>query len=212
MASHDGNRREFHPAVSISSWLIVALAVELATPSQLPWLAAAAAVLLARGEAARRFVRLLWKARWLWLALVFIHAWTVPGTLLWPSDYSPSVEGLQAGLTRMARLLLLLAALARLLSEFSPRQLAGGLYLMAQPFARLGLDRRALAVRLALTLERLERPDKERKWLEKLKQPLDADAGPDEMRLSIAQASLRDGLMLSVAVALLGAVLARIAA
>ena len=209
MATHNKNRREFHPAVSISSWLIVALAIELAAPSHLPWLAVVAAILLAHGEAARRFLRLLWKARWFWLVLIMLYAWTVPGTLLWPSDYSPSEEGLKAGFVRVVRLALMLAALARLLSEFSPPQLAGGLYLLAKPFSMLGLDRRALAVRLALTLEQLERPARGRKWLDELKAPIEAAAGPQEIRLSIVQIGIKDMSMLVMAVVLLGAVLAR---
>lgn len=212
MAFHNKNRREFHPAVSISSWLIAAIAIELAAPHQLSWLAPMAALLLAHGGAGQRFMRLLWKARWLWLALLLLYAWTVPGTLLWPSDYSPSQEGLKAGFVRVVRLILMLAALARLLSEFPPPQLAGGLYLLAKPFVRLGLDRRALAVRLALTLEQLERPAKGRKWLEELKAPIPDVAGPEEIRLRIADTGIKDALMLFAAVVLLGAVLARIAA
>lgn len=207
MAHQTKSRREFHPAVSISSWLILAIAIELATPSQLPWLAVAATVLLARADATARFTRLMWKARWLWLALVLLYAWTVPGTLLWPSDYSPSAEGMQAGLVRVSRLVLMLAALARLLSEFTPSQLAGGLYLLAGPFSRLGLDRRALAVRLALTLELIEQRGHARQWLEELKMPAQTVAGPEEIRFSIARAGTRDGLLLWAAVALLGAIL-----
>jgi len=207
MAMHNNSRRAFHPAVSISSWLIAALAVELAAPSQLPWLALPAVFLLARREAAQRFAGLMWKARWLWLALLLLYAWTVPGTLLWPSDYSPSREGLQAGLIRMARLALLLALLARLLSEFAPQQLAGGIYLLAKPFAWLGLDRRALAVRLALTLEHLEHTAKRRNWMDELKCPPAVPDGAGEMRLPIAEAAPRDTLVLFAAVALLGAVL-----
>lgn len=212
MAIHDNSRRAFHPAVSISSWLIAALAVELASPFQLPWLALLAFFLLARREAAQRFARLMWKARWLWLALLLLYAWTVPGTLLWPSDYSPSREGLQAGLIRAVRLALLLAMLARLLSEFAPRQLAGGIYLLAKPFAWLGLDRRALAVRLALTLEHVEHTPKGRNWMDELKSSPAMPAGPGEIRLSIAEAAPRDTLVLFAAVALLGAVLTGIPA
>jgi energy-coupling factor transporter transmembrane protein EcfT len=212
MAIKNNNRRELHPAVSISSWLAVALAIELAHPIQLGWFALLAVLLLAPPAAARRFMRLVWKARWLWLALVSLYAWTMPGTLLWPSDYSPSFEGLQAGLIRVGRLVLLLAALARLLFEFSPQQLAGGIYLLMAPLAWLGLDRRALAVRLALTLEYLEKPDLGRKWLDELKSSVAVPDGPDEIRLSIAQAGLRDVGILSVALLLLGAVLFRVAA
>jgi hypothetical protein len=212
MASQNKNRREFHPAVSISSWLIVAIAIELASPSLLPLFGLLAAVLLLHGETAQRFMRLLWKARWLWLALAVLYAWTIPGTLLWPSEYSPSLEGLQVAFVRISRLVLMLAALARLLSEFPPTQLAGGLYLLAKPFSGLGLDRRALAVRLALTLDYLERPVGKRRWLEELKAPYEAAAGPEEIRLSIAQVGLRDMLVLGLAVALLGAVLFRVVA
>lgn len=212
MASDIKNRREFHPAVSIFSWLLVAIAVESAAPRQLPWLAAVLALLLAHAEAGRRFLRLAWKARWLWLALACLHAWTIPGTLVWPSDFSPTLEGLEAGLIRIARLVLLLAALARLMAEFSPRQLAAGIYLLVRPLAWLGLDRRALAVRLALTLERLEQPRKSRDWLAELRSPFDAQTGPEEIRLPLAAASLRDALVLAGAAALLGAVLGRLTA
>ncbi len=211
MAIRNKNRREFHPAVSIFSWLIVAIAIELASPIQLAWLAAGAAMLLVHGASARRFGRLLWKGRWLWLAMIFIYAWTLPGTLLWPSDYSPSREGLAAGFSRVARLCLMLAALARLLSAFSPAQLAGGLYLLAKPLDAIGLDRRAFAVRLALTLEQIERAPEGRKWLEELKLPIDT-AGPEEISLPVAQVGFKDILMLSAALLVLGAVLARAAA
>ncbi len=207
MAFQNKNRREFHPAVSISSWLIAALAIELAAPSLLPLFGALALMLLLHGEAAHRFARLLWKARWLWLALAALYAWTMPGTLLWPSlAYSPSLEGTQAGLVRISRLVLMLATLARLLSEFSPAGLAGGLYLLARPFTILGLDRRALAVRLALTLEHLERPAGQN-WLERLKSPVEETNGPDEMRLSIAPPAPKDLLLLFAAVVLLGVAL-----
>lgn len=212
MATHDDNRREFHPAVSIFSWLIAMLAIELAAPFQLVWLTLPALALLAQGAAARRFARLMWKARWLWLALLALYAWTVPGTLLWPSDYSPTREGLESGLIRISRLVLILAVLARLLSEFTPAQLAGGLYLLAKPFAGLGLDRRALAVRLALTLEQLEHPAKGRKWLDELRAPARMAEGPEEIRMLVAEAGFRDVALLFSAVAMLYAVLARLAA
>lgn len=211
MAIDDKSRRAYHPAVSISSWLIVAMAIELASPTQLQWFVVLAAFLLA-GGGAQRFAQLMWRARWLWLALACLYAWTVPGTLLWPSEYSPSIEGLQAGFMRIARLALMLAALARLLTELTAQQLAGGLYLMAKPLCLLGLDRRALAVRLALTLEYLEQRGNGRGWLEELKMPYHSASGPDEMRFTIVAAGWRDMLLLFAAIALLAGVLGRLAA
>lgn len=212
MATSEQSRRELNPAVSILSWLFLALVFELAAPDLLAWLSVPALILLANREAVHRFVRLLWKARWLWLALVAIYAWTVPGTLLWSSEYSPTQEGLEAGLIRVARLVLLLAALARLLAEFSSYQLAAGIYLLAKPLSLLGLDRRALAVRIALTLDQLERREEKHNWWEELKSTEDLVAGPDEIRISIAQIGLREVLMLCITVMLLGIVLVRVAA
>lgn len=205
MAIQTKSRREFHPAVSISSWLIFAVTVELAAPRQLPWLALAAGVLVLHRQAGQRFLRLLWKAKWLWLALLLLHAYTQPGVFVWQGVASPTHEGLLAGGLRVARLVLLLAALARLLTEFTPRQLAGGLYLLSKPLAWLGLDRRALAVRLALTLEHVETRPQKRNWLKELESPTQPVPGPDEIRLSIPSAGPRDAGLLLTACCMLGA-------
>lgn len=204
MAISKKDRREFHPAVSISSWLIFAVAVELSSPHQLPWLALAAGLLIFQHVAWQRFVRLLWKAKWLWFALVLLYAFTLPGVYVWQGAYSPTYEGMQAGGLRVARLVLLLAALARLLAEFSPPQLAGGLYLLAKPMDWLNFDRRALAVRLALTLEHVDGQPKKRNWLEELKSPAEPAAGPDEIRLVIPSAGPHDAGVLLAACLMLG--------
>ncbi len=208
MANPDKDRREYHPAVSILSWLVFALAVELAEPSRLLWLSFAGVVLLASRLSFRRFVSLVWKARWLWIALLMLYAWTIPGILLFPSEYSPTEEGLAAGSLRIGRLLLLLAALARLLTEFSPQELAAGIYILARPLEKIGLDARALAVRLALTLEKVEHLPKAGNWLDFLRAPVNEGNGPEELTLAIPVAGLRDNLIFFAAIAMLGVVLA----
>lgn len=207
MAKSEKSRRVLHPAVSILSWLLFALAVELASPSQLVWLVLPAGLLLADKESQGCFARLVWKARWLWFALVLIYAWTIPGTLVFPNDYSPTHEGIEAGLLRVGRLLMLLAALSRLLSEFSSLELAGGIYVLARPLAWVGLEPRALAVRLALTFEHLEHLPERNKWLEQLRTPIEPQAGPDEIRLFLPAIGIRDTLILLAAMAMLGMVL-----
>lgn len=198
MAIQTKNRREFHPAVSISSWLVFAIAVEICAPHQLSWLALAAAALVFQRAAGLKFLRLLWKARWLWLALILLHAFTVPGIYLWHGAYSPTLEGLQMGGLRVARLVLLLAALARLLVELTPRQLAGGLYLLASPLDWIKFDRRAFAVRLALTLEQIDRAPRKHDWLEALKSPGKLIESPEEIRLVLPEAGPYDaGLFLA---------------
>jgi len=204
MATQTPSRREFHPAVSIFSWLIFAVAVEYASPARLQWLVVAALLLLASREVWSRFARLAWKARWLWLAMLALYGWTVPGILLWPSEWSPTRAGLEAGILRMERLVLLLAALARLMSALTPPQIAAGIYLLSAPLAWLGLDRRALAVRLALTLELVEKMPKPANWLDKLKLPPTLLEKPAEMHLSIPRVAAWDIGVLVSALALLG--------
>lgn len=202
MATQTTSRREFHPAVSILSWLVFALAVELAGQTELHKLWLAGALLLIQRGVFQRFVMLAWKARWLWLALFALHAWTVPGILLLPTSWSPTTAGLEAALIRIERLLLMLAALAWLLTVLNPARIAAGVYLLAKPFARLGLDRRALAVRLALALEleleQAENMPKAGRWLDRLKFP-QADASEStEIRLAVPQISRLDiGILLA---------------
>jgi energy-coupling factor transporter transmembrane protein EcfT len=208
MAIDPTNRRAFHPAVSILSWLIFAIAVECCSPQQLAWLALAAGGLVLTREAARRFLRLVWKAKWLWLALMLLYAYTLPGTSIWEGAYSPTYEGFQSGGLRAARLFVLLAALARLLVEFTPRQLAGGLYVLAAPLDWLEFDRRALAVRLALTWEHIDKMPQERNWLDELRGSSKLLEAPDEIRLILPATGPSDAGLLLAACLLLAVSLA----
>lgn len=204
MATQTPSRREFHPAVSIFSWLLFAIAVEYASPTRLQWLVVAAMLLLASREVWNRFVRLAWKARWLWLAMIILYGWTVPGILLWPSEWSPTRAGLEAGILRIERLVLLLVALAKLMSVLSLPQIAAGIYLLSAPLAWMGLDRRALAVRLALTLELVEKTPKAANWLDNLKSPPTFLGNPTEIHLSIPRVAAWDVGILMSALVLLG--------
>jgi len=204
MATQVNSRREYHPAVSISSWLILAAAVELASPRQLPWLVMSVALLLIHVQAWKRFLVLLWKAKWLWLAIMLLYSLTIPGIYVWPGMQGITYEGLQAGGLRVIRLVSLLAALARLLEEFSPQQLAGGIFLLSRPLEVLGFDRRALAVRLALTIELLEVLPQNKNWLEALKSSGNEFSGPEEMRFDIPPLGLADAGLLAAACILLG--------
>jgi hypothetical protein len=86
--------------------------------------------------------------------LVLTYAWSLPGTPLLPQlgVYSPTAAGLDAGAWRAGRLLLMLAGVAVLLATTPGARLVYGLYALAAPLAWFGLDRRAFAVRLGLTL------------------------------------------------------------
>ena len=77
---------------------------------------------------------------------------------------------------RVLRLVLILIGLAVLIASTQRARLIYGLYMLARPFALMGLNRRAFAVRLGLTLEYVEHiatrpPSRLKQWLALLHQP-----------------------------------------
>ncbi len=148
-----------HPVARILLWCGWAVTVERAAPSPLIFLAAAAAAAFPFAPVRTQLLRLLRRTRWLLAVLLLSYAYALPGEPLWPALgwASPGSDGLLQGALRVTRLALMLAALAVLLAYTSRPRLIYGLYALAKPLTWLGLDRRALAVRLGLTLDYVER-------------------------------------------------------
>lgn len=211
MAISSLNRRVLHPAVSILCWLIFALTVEWAKGFCLVGVATLTALAcLGQAGSLPGYLRLLKRSRWLLLSLAAVYAWTLPGTWIWPQlgGLSPSWEGFALGGERIVRLALLLAALALLLHKVSRDDLVYGLYLLAWPFARLGFDRRAFAVRLALAMEwaRSSRPGTRAGIAHALQSALtEPQAGPDAIAIESRALAWPDGVALLMMLALFGA-------
>ncbi|OZA28258.1 MAG: hypothetical protein B7X93_07675 [Hydrogenophilales bacterium 17-61-9] len=142
--------------------------------------------------------RLLRRTRWLMAVLLLTYAYSLPGALLWPplGWASPSLEGLEQGVWRVARLVLLLAGLSALLAYTTRPRLIFGLYVLARPLAWLGFDRRAFAVRLGLTLDYVEHAAKPVRWLDALRAPLADDAGPASYSLHTESWQGRDSAVI----------------
>lgn len=197
-----------HPAARILVWAGWAVAVEAAAPSVLLLLAVAAATAFLFAPVRAQWLTLLRRTRWLLLALALAYAWTLPGTPLWPAAgwTSPSVEGLEAGGLRVVRLALLLAGLAALLALTERTRLVYGLYWLARPLVWLGLDRRAFAVRLGLTLDYAERTPRPARWLDALRAPLPDDGEPTGYVLQGERWRLRDSAVILAGLFLVGLV------
>jgi energy-coupling factor transporter transmembrane protein EcfT len=211
MATTTTNRRALHPAVSILCWLIFALTVEWANGFALVLFALSLAMIFfVQHDAFTAFLRLLKRSRWLFLSLALLYAWTINGAWIWPElrGFSPTREGLEMGGQRIARLILLLAALALLLKKLSRDDLVYGLYLLAWPFAKRGFDRRAFAVRLALAMEwaGTEKPSNRSGILDALQSALiQTESGSQEIRFESRAFAWADGLALAAMLAVLGA-------
>jgi energy-coupling factor transport system permease protein len=154
-------------------------------------------------------VRLVRRSRWLLLSLAALYAWTVNGTWLLPQleGLSPTREGVELGIERIVRLVLLLAALALLLNKLRRNDLVYGLYQLAWPFSVLGFDRRAFAVRLALAMEwaRADTLRVKTGMIDVLQSALRADErGPEHIQFESQALSWPDGIAMAVMLALLG--------
>jgi len=169
-----------HPAARILLWCGWAVAVERAALPLLSILAVAPATAFLFAPVRHEGWRLLRRTRWLMAVLLLTYAYTLPGTMLWPPFgwASPSIEGLQQGLLRVGRLILMLAGLAMLLACTSRVRLIYGLYVLARPLTWTGFNRRAFAVRLGLTLDYVEHAPKPVRWLDALRMPMTDDAAP----------------------------------
>lgn len=109
-------------------------------------------VLLALSCCANRCRLTLRRCRYLLLAIALVYGWATPGQYLWPSPWSPTIEGLAFGALQAVRLMGVLAALQLLLWRLSSAQIFSGLYALLRPFAYVGLNRQRWALRLSLTM------------------------------------------------------------
>jgi len=197
-----------HSAARILLWCGWAIGVELVSLPTLYTLAVVSATAFVFSRFRFSVWRLLRRSRWLMLILLLTYAYTLPGTLLWAEwgALSPTLEGLAGGGVRVLRLALMLVALAVLLTSTPRAWLIYGLYVLARPFAVFGLDRRAFAVRLGLTLEYIEQQDPHARaslsqWLASLQQPLAPDNGPGVYRLQTQRWKWYDSLAMLGALA-----------
>ena len=167
-----------HSAARILLWGGWAIGVELVSWPTLTILAVVSATAFVFARFRHGAWRLLRRSRWLMLILLLTYAFTLPGDPVWPAwgAWSPTLQGVTAGAVRVMRISLMLIALAVLLASTPRERLIYGLYVLARPLAILGLDRRAFAVRLGLTLEYIEGQKSSKdfslsQWLAKLTQP-----------------------------------------
>lgn len=178
-----------HPASRILTYLLAALVIPGLPFFMLPFVLLAAIAALAMQQ--RAPFRLVWRTRWLLLILVLGYAYGLPGRACLPvlGDLSPSLEGLAHGGGQALRLATLLLWLDVLVLALPAGALLAGLYRLAEPLSRIGLDSRRVALRLGLTLKAIENLERGRGNLARL---LDAEAASAlPARISIQLQPLR---------------------
>lgn len=102
-------------------------------------------------------LRMLSRLRWLFLSILVVYFWFTPGDLLLPSwqAWSPTVQGVGAGVLRMLTLILLVLAVSLLLQLTSREDLIAALVWLLSPLRRLHITPERLAVRMMLSMEKV---------------------------------------------------------
>jgi len=97
---------------------------------------------------------MLKRLRWLFLSIFVVYLFFTPGVLMWPGVlWGPTEEGVFQGLSRIAVLVLIVAAVNVLLTSTAQDEFFAAVYWCLQPLSWFGLPHERLAVRITLTLE-----------------------------------------------------------
>ncbi|MBU0601774.1 MAG: hypothetical protein KKD25_05155 [Gammaproteobacteria bacterium] len=202
MSVSDPTRRlaSLHAATLLALWLMWLLAGQrVGTMTHGAW--ALASVLLASVFASARFLRLMLRLRWLFLAIVLTFGLGTPGRLIIPDfPAGPSVEGLSLAWNAMAHLAAMAGCVAVLLAGLTPGRLTGAMHRLIHPFSACHPGADSFALRLQLVLVELERPAPEGRWVRWLDLPSGNAPLPVESCPPLGRA---DVFVLGVGVALL---------
>ena len=164
-----------HPAAALLLWLTAVLCLQFYSPLIMSLLLFPLVLVVPRP-----WLRMLWRARWLFLSLWLIMAYSQPGHAVFEHEWLPTWEGVDAANLHALRLALLLGALAVLLNALSRDHLLQALWCLLRP---LGGTAERLVVRLGLIFARLEKPRDWREWRQLLASPMATDIGEERIRL-----------------------------
>ena len=150
-----------HPVIRIVCFLLFTAFISQANYGQLLFatgLIIGLLILHPQGWLQRAFSMVL-RLRWFLLSIVLVYGWLTPDVIhsQQTSSWLPSSQGVQFGLLRVYALVLIVTAVAYLLTMTSREQLLAAIYWLCAPLALIGVDRERLVVRLMLSLEYVSR-------------------------------------------------------
>jgi hypothetical protein len=142
-----------HPAYRIVSFILLVALVVRSGALQLAILGGVLPLAyLALHCALQPALRMLWRARWLFLSILLVYLWFTPGTPIFGAEL-PTWEGVALGLHRAGVLALVILMANLLVQRSSVNELLAGLYGLTLPLEPLGFPRERFAVRAVLTLD-----------------------------------------------------------
>ena len=197
---------KLHPTTLILAWIGFALVLSALGLSAMVVVSVGVVGLISINGAARCW-QLVRRTRILMLALLLVYLFATPGTAIfagWDRAY-PTWEGLQAGGFQGWRLLLMVSALAVLLTYLSRQQLLAGIYVLLLPLKPLGVPVARFSVRLSLTLHYAETASSTESLSARWESALSVTQNQtSQIQLDIPNFGLHDLIFACVCVVLLG--------
>lgn len=98
------------------------------------------------------------RMKWLWLSLLILYGWFIPGTPVFlldsiPIRFIPSIEGLSAGSLRAVALLSIVSAVVLMMKSTSREELIVAIMWLISPLRVLKIQTAQFSARLVLTLD-----------------------------------------------------------
>jgi energy-coupling factor transport system permease protein len=143
-----------HPVIRIITLLVFIAGVSTARPELLlaGGVIFTAIFAMAGFPATAKLLGMIYRLRWLLLAILIVYGWWTPGDKLFPAAgaLSPSVQGMEYGMHRITVLILIVCAVHLLVRTTTTSGLMSALMLLTSPLLNEKLRER-FAVRLLLT-------------------------------------------------------------
>ena len=195
--------QSLNPATLLAVWMLsILVALHLASPYGI--YAAATAAIAANIFSPSQFHRLLRRSRWLLLSVALIFLFMTPGIALFSIAGVPvsSADGLRLAIDQISRLVLALALLALLLGHMDLNKLVTGLRQLLVMLRIPGFDPDRAALRLSLTLRRLEQGEqltKSQHWQSRFDIDTGIEKAPESIALQVYPFGMIDRLVIAIA-------------
>ena len=139
-----------HPAIRIIFLLFLCIASASANHAQLLFTFLLLSVGFGLGQIPLliKTLKLFYRLKWLFISILLVYLFLTPNSS--PNGHFAAFE---AGVIRIASLLLLIAAVNLLVQSASPSEFLAGLLWLMAPLQKCGVPTHRIAVRMALTLE-----------------------------------------------------------
>ena len=145
-----------HPSIKILSLIFIGIWMHRFSVAELSIFAGLMALAMLYWRINSWFL-MLWRMRLLFVSIFLVYALTTPGEYLrLLPEVSITYEGLYEGFMQIARLGLMLSAIALLIATTTRNELIAGFYGILKPLSYLKLAPERFAARLCLTLQYLE--------------------------------------------------------